>query len=80
MLHTIHQVDEGNQYLYCITNMTEIRCEAEQGAVQTTTVQFDKKFTNADVFVNGKWTKLELTSGELSIKLAVGETAYVLIY
>ena len=60
--------------------MTEIRCEAEQGAVQTTTVQFDKKFTHADVFANGKWNKLELNGGELAVKLAVGETAYVLIY
>ena len=71
---------KNDQYLYCVTNMTEIRCEKEQGAIQSTTIQFDKKFAHADVYINGKWSKLDLNNGELAVRLAVGETAYVLIY
>lgn len=71
---------KNDQYLYCVTNMTEVRCKEEQGAIQTTTIQYDKKFAHADVFINGRWNKLDLTNGELTVHLAVGETAYVLIY
>ena len=72
--------DKNDQYLYCIVNMAEVRCEAEIGKVQTTTVQFDKKFQYADVFVNGKWQKCALADGVLTTKLLPGDSVYVLIY
>ena len=72
--------EKNDQYLYCIVNMTEVRCEAEAGKVQTTTVQFDKKFKHADVFVNGKWERCDLADGVWTAQLLPGDSVYVLIY
>lgn len=71
---------KNDQYLYAITNMTDVRCEEEMGKLQTTAINFDKKFKFADVFMHGKWNKLEIENGELLVSLLAGETAYVLIY
>jgi hypothetical protein len=71
---------DNDQYLYCIVNMTEVRCEEEAGKVQTTTVQFDKKFKHADVWTNGQWNTVDLVDGVLTAKLLPGDSIYVLIY
>lgn len=71
---------ENNQYLYRVINVTEVRCEATKDLVQKTSIQFDKKFKHADVYVNGAWTKQELTDGALEVALLPGDAVYVLIY
>ena len=71
---------ENGQYLYRIINVAEVRCEELEGVVQKTTVTFDKKFTKADVFTNGKWQTVDLLGGKLETNLLAGEAVYVLIY
>ena len=71
---------QNEQYLYCVTNMTEVRCEEEEGKKQNTVINFDKKFTHADIFENGKWSKLDLVDGRLDVSLLPGDSVYVLIY
>ena len=71
---------ENDQYLYRIINVAEVRCEELEGVVQKTTVTFDKKFTKADVFANGKWQTVDLLGGKLETNLLAGEAVYVLIY
>ena len=71
---------QNDQYLYRIINMAEVRCEEEKGQKQNTVISFDKKFTHADVFENGKWSKLDLTDGRLEVSLLAGDSVYVLIY
>lgn len=72
--------EEDGQYLYRIINMTEVRCEETAGKVQNTCVEFDKKFTKADVYTDGKWTTKTLTEGKLEVALLPGDSVYVLIY
>lgn len=72
--------EKDGQYLYCIVNMAEVRCEEEKGKVQTTTVQFNKKFKRADVFAGGQWQTCDLADGILETKLLPGDSVYVLIY
>lgn len=71
---------ENNQYLYRIINVAEVRCKEEVGMKQNTAVQFDKKFKYADVFENGKWSKVNLKDGLLNVSLLAGDSVYVLIY
>jgi len=71
---------ENDQYLYRIINVAEVRCEAEAGMKQNTAVQFNKKFKYADVFKNGKWSKVNLEDGLLNVSLLAGDSVYVLIY
>ena len=71
---------ENNQYLYRIINVAEVRCKEEVGMEQNTAVQFDKKFKYADVFKNGKWSKVNLKDGLLNVSLLAGDSVYVLIY
>ena len=61
-------------------NLTEVRCEQEEGHKQNTVIQFDKKFQFADVFENGKWSKVALKDGVLNVSLFAGDSVYVLVY
>ena len=72
--------EENGQYLYAVLNLTDVRSEEANGAAQKTKIQFDKKFSYADVFVGGKWEKVALNDGVLETSLAAGECAYALIY
>lgn len=73
--------DQANdQYLYRVINLTEVRCEQEEGHKQNTVIQFDKKFQFADVFENGKWSKVALKDGVLNVSLFAGDSVYVLVY
>ena len=72
--------EAGDQYLYVVTNMTDIRLESLAGTAQKTKLVFDKKFRNADIYVGGVWEKVELQDGQAEVSLLPGDTAYLLIY
>ncbi|MBQ7373450.1 MAG: hypothetical protein IJW64_02655 [Clostridia bacterium] len=71
---------DNDQYLYRVINMTEVRCEKMQGVKQTTEINFDKKFTKADVFENGKWRTVDLENGKFTVSLLAGDSVYLLPY
>lgn len=79
MVNELYNEQDG-QYLYRVINVTGIRCKETAGQTQTTALQFDKKFTKADVYEKGKWTTKTLNEGQLEVALLPGEAAYVLIY
>ncbi len=70
---------ENDRYLYRLMNGTDPYFGNEFG-VQTTEVQFDKKFRYADVFTEGEWKTVELVDGKYVAKLMPGEADYLLIY
>jgi hypothetical protein len=72
--------EENDQYLYRVINVAEVRCETEMGVEQNTVIKFDKKFKFADVFKDGKWSKIALNEGVLNVSLFAGDCVYVLIY
>jgi len=72
--------EKNDQYLYVVTNLTDVRLESMAGVAQNTKLLFDKRFTKADIYVNGKWQTVELCGGETEVSLLPGDTAYIMIY
>ena len=72
--------EKRNQYLYRVINATEVCCEETKGVVQNTKIVFDKQFTHADVYADGKWTACSLVDGAITVSLLPGDAAYILIY
>ncbi len=72
--------DKANdKYLYRIMNGTDPYYGKDSGE-QTIQVNFDKKFTKADVFHDGEWKTIELKGGKYETKLVPGLADYVIIY
>ena len=70
---------DNDKYLYRVINVAEVRSE-EVDKVQTTTLKFDEKFKFADLYKDGKWSKVELCNGRIDVSLLAGDSAYLLIY
>ncbi len=68
-----------DRYLYRLMNASDPYYGNELG-VQTTEIQFDKKFRFADVFTDGEWKTVELIDGKYVAKLMPGFADYLLIY
>ncbi len=70
---------KNDRYLYRLMNASDPYFGKEFG-VQTTEIQFDKKFRYADVFTDGEWKTVELVDGKYTAKLMPGFADYVLVY
>ena len=70
------------QYMYCVTNVTDPIAYAKkyQWEKQVTTLQFDEKYGVADIYHKGKWRKVALENGKLTLSLYSGDGVIVLPY
>jgi hypothetical protein len=71
---------KNGAYLYRVINLADIRCEELKGVRQNTAINFDKRFTGADIYIDGKWSKIEGFNGSAEVSLLPGEAAYILVY
>ena len=70
------------QYMYCVTNVTDPIAYAKkyQWEKQVTTLQFDEKYGVADIYHKGKWRKVALENGKLTLSLYSGDGVIILPY
>ena len=70
------------QYMHCVTNVTDPIAYAKkyQKEKQVTQLQFDEKYNVADVYYKGKWSKVAMEEGKLSVELYSGDGIIILPY
>ena len=70
------------QYMYCVTNVTDPIAYAKKykREKQVTLLQFNEKYTVADLYYKGKWNKVALEEGKLNLSLYSGDGIIILPY